>query len=189
MSSTSASGGLLEPLIAPAPLQDNDLVDFFQEWVSGITGIKGANVRPRWQPEPPNLPDAKVDWVAIGIKRRVSDTYANEVHYPVGDGYNETRRHQILHLLASFYGPNADKFAGIFDDGIQVAQNREILTLNGMGLVETGELIAVPEMVKDKWQYRVDLPFSIRRQIVRRYKVENLASAEFLLNGVDVIVN
>ena len=52
-----------------------------------------------------------------------------------------------------------------------------------MGLIESGETIAIPELVKDKWLYRVDMPFSIRRQIVRTYAVLDLASSTIQLNN------
>lgn len=186
---TSETGGILSQSPSPDVLEGEELADFFQRWISALTGLRGNMVRPRWQPEPPNLPKDHEDWVAIGIKRRESDTYASEVHFPEDPGYNELRRHEILHLLASFYGPRADYHAALFRDGIQVAQNREILTLNNMGLVESGDVIAVPELVKDKWLNRQDLEFSIRRQIVRHYKVLNLNSADVSVNGSEIVVS
>lgn len=189
---TSASGGILTPNSSPAPLEGDALVNFFQAWVAGVTGIAGNLVWPRWQAEPPNLPDATVDWIAVGIVRREKDTFAAELHDPTGLGYNAIRRHEVLHLLASFYGPNADNTADIFAEGIQVEQNREILGLNNMGLIASGDATAVPELVKEKWMYKVDMPFSIRRQIVRNYQVENLLSAVTALNNeiyVETIIN
>ena len=109
--------------------------------------------------------------------RRVSDTNAVELHFETDPGYNELRRHQTLHLLASFYGPNSNGFAEVFQDGIQIAQNREFLTVNNMGLIESGEIVSVPELVKNKWYNRSDITFSIRRQLVRHYPVLNILSA------------
>jgi hypothetical protein len=40
-----------------------------------------------------------------------------------------------------------------------------------MGLVETQDATAVPTIIKEKWVYRVDLNFSIKRQIIRTYPV------------------
>lgn len=185
----SSTSGILSPSLNPDVLEGEKLVDFFQNWVASITGMPGQYVRPRWQAEPPNIPASNIDWCAIGIKRRESDTYVSEVHVSADLGYNELRRHEILHFLISFYGPRADLYSELFREGVQVAQNREILTLHSMGLVETGEVVTVPEMIKDKWLNRLDLDFSIRRQIVRHYAVQNLNSADVSVNGNEMIVS
>lgn len=183
MSNTSATGGPLLPASTPAPLEGEALQNFFHNWFVGLTGYPPQMVRPRWQPEPANIPQNNVNWLAFGIPRRESDTYAAEVHVPSGSGYNEIRRHQTLNIALSFYGPDADSFAGILRDGVQVAQNREILALNNMGLLETTETITAPELVKDKWYYRVDMTVRIRRQIVRQYAVESLQSGHVGLDN------
>lgn len=168
------------PAPAPVPLEDNVLITFFQNFVVGITGMAGNMVRPRWQPEPPNIPTGS--WCAIGIMGRVADTYAAEIHHDdVNGAYDEVRRHEIIRLLTSFYGPAASTNAEIFREGLQLSQNREYLTLANMGLVDSEDLITVPELIKEKWLYRVDLPFSVKRQIVRTYNVLSLQSAQFQL--------
>jgi hypothetical protein len=176
MSNTSATGGALLPDSTPSNLEDNALVDFFQAWVVGITGLAGQFVRPRWQPESVNIPDQTVNWAALGIVKREADVNAAELHYQTGNGYNQTRRHEVLYLLASFYGPGAGGYAARLRDGMQVAQNREPLTVANMGLVESGDLTQLPELVKDKWYMRVDLDFKIRRQVVSNYPILNLLS-------------
>ena len=57
-----------------------------------------------------------------------------------------------------------------------------------MGLVETGELAVAPELIKEQWLYRVDVPFSIRRQVVRDYPVENLLSVVGQINSSESTV-
>lgn len=183
MPNTSSTGGYLAPSTTATPLEGNALVDFLQAWVAGITGIAGQYIRPRWQPEPPNIPSESTDWIAFGITKRTPDTFAAELHFGAGDGYNELRRHEVLEMLVSFYGPNADLNASLFRDGIQIDQNREALSAQNMGLVETGEPIAAPELFKEKWLYRVDLPLSIRRQIVRDYTVQNILTANGTLDN------
>lgn len=183
MAADSSSSGFLSPSATPAPLEDDALVNFLQEWIVGITGVAGTNVRPRWQPEPPNIPAENVTWMAFGIIKRVADTFAAELHVTTGNGYNQIRRHEVIHVLASVYGPSANNVAGLLREGMQVAQNREILSLNNMGLVESGDVLQVPELLKEKWLYRVDLEFSIRRQIVRDYAVLNLQSGQATLNN------
>lgn len=183
MSNTSATGGALTPTLTPAPLEGEALLDFFHDWFVGITGVSGSLIRPRWQREPANIPDANTTWIAFGISNRKSDTFAAEQHYPQGAGYNQIRRHQVLNVLLSFYGPDADNLAHLLREGVQVAQNREPLSANNMGLVETGDTHSVPEMVKDKWYYRVDMTVVIRRQIVRNYAVQNLLSGQVSLDN------
>jgi len=88
--------------------------------------------------------------MAFGITARPSDTFAVELHEPLGPDYNQVRRHEVLEILASIYGPNADRYAQRLREGMALAQNREPLSLNGMGLVSSGSVQTVPEMVKDK---------------------------------------
>lgn len=180
---TSATGGALLPTATPAPLEGELLQNFFHHWFAGITGLANTLIRPRWQPEPVNMPAHTATWMAFGITRRESDTFASEQHFPSGDGYNEIRRHEVLNLTLSFYGPDADNYVHLLREGVQVAQNRELLTVNNMGLVETGEIVTVPELVKEKWYYRVDMVIRIRRQIVRRYAVESLLKGQLTLNN------
>jgi hypothetical protein len=183
MTTNSSVAGYLTPAPSPAPLQDIALVNFFQEWVVGITGLTNVNVRPRWQHEAPNIPVEGTDWAAIGIIKRETQKYAAEVHKSTSGGFNEIRNHETLHILASFYGDNADNYASLLREGMSLAQNREILFLNNMGLVDWGDVITVPELFKERWLYRVDFDFSIRRQIVRDYSVLNLASGNANLNN------
>ena len=182
MGNTSATGGVLTPS-SSAPLSDAALTDFFQAIIVGLTSIPAANVRPRWQAEPADIPLDGIDWVALGITKRVPDSYAYEVHKSGSPSYNEIRRHEILHLLISFYGPDADGNASLFGDGLQVAQNREVFTLNNMGFVDCGEAVVFPELVKGKWYNRVDVPMRVRRQVVRDYAVLDLVSASATLNN------
>lgn len=204
MSNNSSTRGYLSQLayvvpdywdpgyVIDSPLEGESLINFFQEWIVGLTGLPGANVRPRWQPEPPNIPHENVDWAAFGIIRREADIFAAELHYPTPLSYNEIRRHEVLHFLISFYGPNADHYCYSLRDGMQLAQNLEVLSLNSMGLVESGDITAMPELLKEKWLYRADLPFSIRRQIVRDYGVESLVSSTVTFNNelyVETIIN
>ncbi len=187
MVNTSATGGYLTPTVSPAPLEDELLANFIQEWVVGITGLAGQYVRPRWQAEPPNIPQSSVNWAAVGIVNRESDMYAVEQH--LAGGTSQIKRHEVMNILASFYGPAADSYAHLLREGMQLAQNREVLTKNNMGLVNSGEATTVPELVKERWLYRVDLPFSIRRQIIRTYSVLNLNSATIQLNNEQSVTN
>jgi len=183
MTNTSATGGPLRPnpTPAPQPVQDANLSDFFQRLVVGLTGLDGSLVRPRWQAVPPNMPSISTTWVAIGVHRRQSDTYAWEGHTPACDGSPDGAdvlyRNQELDVLASCYGPQADTLADLVNDGLQIAQNREALQLAGMGLIEVGEAKAVPTKINEQWYYRLDMMIRLNRSLVRTYPVLNILSA------------
>ena len=183
----SSTAGYLQPASSPAPLEGNTLQDFFHDWIMGITGLAATNIFPRWQPEPPNLPADTVDWLAFGITKREADTNAAELHSPSGTGYNIIVRQEILSILVSVYGPNADSTAEVLREGMQLAQNRETLSLADMGLIECGDIVIAPEIVKEKWMYRLDLTFRIRRQITRQYSILSMLSSEVILDTDKVL--
>ena len=175
-----------DPLLpdpTPAPLEGRALENFLHNWIAGVTGLPGAMVRPAWQPEPPNLPSVDTDWAAFRVQNRSADTFIAEVHSPDVGGYNEIRRHEVLDIKISFYGPNADNFAHLLREGMQVGQNREILTVNDFGVVGSGDVVPAPELVKDKWYYRADTTIQLRRQIKRIYGVKSILSSEVQLNN------
>lgn len=176
---TSATGGYLTPdSDGPQPLEGDKLVDFLQSVVVGCTGLDGQWVRPRWQPEPPNLPAADQNWCAVGTIDRVSDTYAVVTHDGDGEGADNLQRQQDITMLCSFYGPDADSYAELLRDGLQIAQNREALQLANMAVKSTGDAVPAPSLVKERWLYRIDVRVTFTRQINRRYPVLNLLSAE-----------
>lgn len=179
---TSATGGFLLPANRPAPLEDKALEDFFQALVAGITGLASTVVFPRWQTEPPNLPAYGTNWVAVGIVDSDPDRYAAVVHNSDGQGSDQLQRHEQIDLMASFYGPNARSNASLFSDGLQIPQNREVLTQNTMGLTFTGKLQQLPALIKMQWTTRVDLPFRIKRGIKRVYPVLNLRKFQTVIN-------
>lgn len=191
MSADSSTGGYLLPVPAPAPtpLEGQALDRFFQQFFVGITGLSGQLFFPRWQPEPPNLPAYGTDWAAFGIVDRKTSVFSYFGHVPATSGppataaYDEYQRHEDLEILTSFYGPDADTYASLLRDGIQVPQNLEILLLNAMGLIETGDLKTVPELVKERWLRRVDLSVKIRRQIIRQYAIDDMAGAGVTINN------
>ena len=51
-----------------------------------------------------------------------------------------------------------------------------------MTVGSTGRLVAVPELIKERWQYRVDLTIELRRQIYRAYPVLDVLEADVTLN-------
>ncbi len=178
---TSATGGPLSP--SGSVQDDQALDDFFQAWVVGLTGYPGQMVRPDWQPESTNISTATQDWVAFRISVSGADTNAVNLHRPDGDGYNQLRRHQVLTIRFSFYGPNASSFADLLRDGAAIPQNCEPLQLNNMGIIGFGDQVPAPELVKGLWYRRVDMELQVKRQIVRTYQVQNLDAADISLDN------
>lgn len=159
---------------------------FLHDWIVCLTGLDGALVRPRWQPEAPNLPAAGTDWCAFGFTPARSDTFPAVVHYdsPEGEeddeggGFDELQNHEEFDLLCSFYGPRADSYARAVRDNSKIAQNRAVLATASMGLIETGELTTLPSVVQSKWKFRVDITVRLRWLVAKQYRVQNILSAE-----------
>lgn len=172
----SSTGGYLVPS-STAPIEDDPLTDFMQTVVVGITGIAGQFVRPRWQPEPPNLPDFGTDWAAIGITDQKADTYPYIAHASAANGSDQMQRHEDFSLYCTFYGPNAQAKAGLLCDGLSIAQNREAMGLVGIKLVACGPRLQVPELIKERWRRKIDVTLAFRRELDRTYPVLNLLSS------------
>jgi len=183
MANDSSTGGYLVPATSPAPLEGQALNRFLQQVFVGITSIDGTLVRPRWQTEPPVIPAFGTDWMAFGIVHRKGDDFASNVHTATGNGADSVYRQEILTILCTFYGPNADNNASLLREGLFVPQNREVLQLNNFGLVEVGESVSVPDLIKDRWTYRADMRIRLRRSILRTYPVLNILSAEVTVDS------
>lgn len=182
---TSATGGWMLPNNAPAPLEGKALLDKIQETLVALSGIDTKLVRPRFQTEPPNIPDFGNAWLSFGIIRRPSDTNPVIVHdgaAAAGNGQDSFQRQEELRILCSFYdqGSTGEAYmrAGLVRDGLTIPQNMEALQLSGIYLGYTGELTELPSLLKTKWLYRVDLDICFRRQIDRTYRVLNIESAQ-----------
>jgi hypothetical protein len=170
----------LAPSVSPAPLEGQALQRFLAGWFAGVSGLAGNLVRPRWQPEPANIPGEAVSWCAVGIMNRRAQTYPWNAYDGDAEAY-QFQNHEDLEILSSWYGlgidSQADYYAARMRDGSIIPQNRDVLMQNGFGLVSAGECLSVPSLMKTRWLYRVDLPFVLRREIVRVYQVDTLASA------------
>lgn len=186
----SEHAGYLRPDSSPAPLEGEALLDLIHDVIAGITGLDDKLVRPRWQSEPANPPDAGTAWCSVGVAKGDKDAFAAVVHRDTTDGgADDLQRHEMLNLLCSFYDLGdaglADFYCDRLADGLQIEQNRAALKANNIDLVEAMQSNTVPTLVKSRWQYRVDLPVVLRRQILRTYQVRNLASARVQLKAED----
>lgn len=185
MSNDSSTGGYLVPS-SPPPIEDVALDAFLQGSVTGMTGMPGQRVRPRWQPNPPKYLEASVDWCAIGIVSETPEFSAYTKHFrgepsnpndPAGQGFDEQQRHEVLDIMASFYGPNSRGNANSFRAGLAVDQNRESFFLQNMSFVSTDcKITNTSELINEVWFRRVDLTFCVRREIDRTYPVLNILS-------------
>lgn len=175
------------PYLAPqgtGPLEGADLEDAVQACIVGITGLDGTLVRPRWQPEPANIPAAATAWAAFGFENRITSEFPEVAHDPAanaGAGSDNLHQHETLTVRVSFYDLGAaglaDKYAALLRDGLFISQNREALfQAGGILLVSVGSASPAPILLKQRWQYKADLTFDIRRQIDRTYGVPSLLS-------------
>ena len=192
MSNDSSTGGYLVPSSAP-PIEDIALDAFLQGAVVGMTGLPGPMVRPRWQTPSPKQPEATVDWCGVGIISETPEYSAYTRHWrgepsnpndPAGQGYDEQRRHEVLEVMASFYGPNSRGNANMFRAGLAVDQNRESFFLQNMNIVASDcKIINTSELINEVWFRRVDLTFCVGREIDRTYPVLNILSAPITIEG------
>ena len=164
------------------PLGGITLDDFMQQVVAAIVGISQDLVRPRWQPEPPNLPPIGTNWAAIGVTRStpLGFPYASEN----SAGFSQQQDQEEFDVLCSFYGPQADNLAMALRSGMMVAQNREAFQLHNMGLIQTSGRTRVPTLTAERWLMRVDITFTMNREVQQSYPVLTLVSAP-----VDVITD
>lgn len=186
---TSATGGFLVPIVPPADcpvaLYDDALIDFYQPFVTGITGLAGPMVRPRWQVVPPTLPAVDINWCAIGVTEMDGDAFAFVGHQsfsvgspPVAVQRDVLQRQEELQMLCSFYGPNCQGNAALLRDGFSIAQNSEGLQLTNQGVIDVGRMTPSPEKINNLWYRRWDIIVYIRRAVLRTYPVLDLLSAQ-----------
>lgn len=176
----SSTGGYLPPITATPPY-DEALEDIFTAFVSGITGLSGSSVRPRWQPTPPKIPEASVDWCSLGIMDSTADAGPYIQHNGAGQsgtGQDDIQRHEDIEVMCSFYGPNSFRYAAMLRDGAGIEQNIDVLRTHSIAFVECGPIRTLPEFFNQQWIKRGDISVFFRRQIKRSYGILNIVSAE-----------
>jgi hypothetical protein len=167
--------------VPPVPIEDADLDAILQQVVTGVTGLPGSMVRPRWQPTPPKQPEPTVNWCAIGVIASTPDAFPYITHVS-GAGITDPSadtfwRHELLEVLASFYGPQAKAYAGYLRDGLNLPQNCEVLVANQIAFVGTDVMRAAPDLINQQWVRRFDLPLQLNRKVQRVYAMPNILSA------------
>lgn len=170
----SATGGFLAP-ITPLPAEDDALDKILQALVVGVTGLPGHLVRPRWQETPPTQPEAYTNWAAIGVVDEDPESNVSIVHHSDGEGWSTTIDHDMITVLASFYGPMARGNAKKLRTGLMLRQNRETLFYTGLALAEMPDKSRfVPDIVNQQTLRRVDISLIFRRRTVLDWGILNL---------------
>jgi hypothetical protein len=167
---TSATGGKLTTALP----NEVALRRFLQGVLVGVTGLEPSNVRPRWQTNPPVIPDATVDWAAFGISKR---TGSSDVSIEQKEFSATINRQEQLEVLVSVYGPNAESYCELFREGIALGQNRETLFLACIGSVETTPMLHVPELLNNQWYNRCDFTWVLNRETNKDYQILCLVGA------------
>lgn len=157
------------------------LEDLFQRVIVGVTGLPGALVRPKFQDEPPNLPDFNVNWAAFSVF--VEPVLANAYKTLVDDLVYTVQGTEVLQVMVSFYGPNFQEFERSWRDGIQLGQNRDELTAADIAFIEFADPATVPVLLKQKWVKKVDVRGTFHRWATRTYEVRTLLSANGTINA------
>lgn len=186
---TSATDTYLQPLAVPEPLEGKALLSFIQSWVVGITGLPGTMVRPAFQDEAPIAPPDGNVWAALREVGRTYDTFPYIEHVGPGDGSDKLQRQEQLKFIISFYDQGVESYATRYAtrmrDGCVISQNANMLQQHNMLLSHTEDLVPAPALFNNRWQYRVDLPLFINRQVDRVYEVLNLLEAQGTIRSSD----
>jgi hypothetical protein len=179
VATSSQEAGFLAP--SSADPYDDPLDDILQAVIVGITGLPASLVRPRWQPNPPQMPDFTENWCAFGVTDKNVDAFAYDDHNPAGSegaGQSIIERDEIVSVLHSFYGPASGAVAERFRDGFEIGQNRAALLASGVALIEMERAVSVPALLQETWVKRVDVNVLYRRRTRRTFEVRSLLSAQ-----------
>lgn len=154
----------------------SELEDLFGRVIQGITGLPGNLVRPKYQNDPPTLPQFDVDWCAFNVY--VEPVLFNAYKTLEDDLVYTIQGTEVLQVTVSFYGPHFQEVERSWRDGMQLAQNRDELTAADIGFVSFADPVTVPMLMKQKWAKHIDIRGTFHRWAVRTYKVRTLLSAD-----------
>ena len=173
--STSATGGYALPSYTQPNPKSLTLTQFIQTVLCGVSGINGKLCRPKWQQEPPQMPDISVNWLAFGIASSNPSFNAYIAMNP--DNTTQYQRQEQLEVQVSVYGPDALDTVGLITDGLQIPQNLAGLLSANMGMVEVTKALHIPELINERFFNRYELALVLNRQVQRLYPILNFLSA------------
>lgn len=174
MPNSSATGGYLTQ--SASSIDGLALRRFLQSVIVGVTGLGTTMVRPMWQQNPPPIPSIDIDWCGYAITSQRPEKGA--YHEQLDSGGATMLRHEELDLLCAFYGPNCLVNAAILRDGLElIAQNREQLFSQGLGVNGFSDITHAPELVNDRFFDRADITMTISREIRRTYNILSFVGA------------
>ena len=186
----SDTGGYIVPTASFNDTADAAFDEILAGLAAGVTGLPANLVRPRWQPTAPPMPEASIDWCAIGVTDEAGDATIASVHRsivpsvvdpidPTGDGYTTTYEVVEQTVMATFYGPTAWGNANLFRVGLSMPQNREQLILVDVTLCAVPKRITpLFETINSITYRRCDVEFKLRRTITRTWPIENIQKVQ-----------
>lgn len=180
MNNDSPGGGWLIP-VASTQQDDEALERTLSRWVRGVSGLKPGHIRPRWTPEQPPLMPADTDWCAFGITGFQADD--NPALISTDDEGSVLWRHEVVECMASFYGPGSQRSVTLFRDGLTLSQNNDALNAAGLSFAGAGNIIPFPERISHQWVRRYDITVTLRRKVMREYRVKSLREAPVTFSG------
>ncbi len=179
----SSTGGILLATSA-APLNDAALDLFFQSYFASLTGLAPQFVRERFTGEPATPPDFGSTWAAVGVMGIEDDQFAQQEMRE--DGSYVLTRHEMLDVLCSFYGAQAQRACRAARDNILIDQNREGLDAAGIAFMSAGQPVKAPALIQNRWTNKIDATFTFRRAIAETYAILDVTSAEGTISAETV---
>jgi hypothetical protein len=177
----------IQPVAPSPPLEGQALNRFVQQWLADVLvgSLDQTLIRPWTQGEPPVIPQEATAWMAFRQTVGDGDTFAYARANSDGSGVTMNRQER-LDVLCSFYDLGteglAEGLASLLRDNLSITDNLETLFLANFGMVGCGDPVTIPSLLKERWLYRVDLPFRLSRSVTRVYAVPNITSANGTLN-------
>jgi hypothetical protein len=172
---TSSTGGYAQPSYTQGNPKGLNLTQFLQTVFAGLTNLPGTLVRPKWQPEEPEQPDIKTNWLAYGIASQ-QPTFTGYIAMQP-DNTTQYQRQEQLEIQISVYGPDALEVLGLITDGFQIPQNQAGLLSANMGLVEVTKALHIPELINERFFNRYEMTVVLNRQVQRLYPILKFLSA------------
>ncbi len=164
------------------PAYDDPLEDQIQSCVAGIVGrIAPENIKPRWQPNVPNMPMHATNWCSIGVTRSEVSSFSPE-EYLVDDENLNVRHLEKLYVLISFYGAAAQANDARLRAGLQISQNRAAFRAFGLSVLEHTGPTRLPALVKTIWQPRIDSTLVLSRFSDHQFAIGRIKYATFSLD-------